>query len=254
MGVRFNPEMGFNRRTDYRLSSVSVTYSPRPARSTLIRKFEYRIEGDYRSNHDNRMLDNKIDASFSIEFQNSSRFGIGVEKKKEFIDYNWEIREGFLIPRGTYSGYDYSVGAESDKGRAIAGAGDFDVGDYYTGHNTSFGLSGIVTRIQPIRMEINYTHHYVDLPEVSFHTNTLGLRMFYFFSTKLYLKAYIQWNDDKLHNEGKEKVISNILLRWIYSPESNLYVVYNDGRLIGPGNEEITNRTFMIKATFLWRK
>jgi hypothetical protein len=30
--------------------------------------------------------------------------------------------------------------------------------------------------------------------------------------------------------------------------------VYNDGRLIGPGPNEITNRTFMIKATFFWRK
>ncbi len=254
IGVRFNPEMGFNRRTDYRLTTASATYSPRPERSTVIRKFEYDLEGNYRSDHNNRMLDNEIDASFSIEFQNSSRFSIGVEQNKEFIDYDWEVREGFLIPTETYTGFEYSVSAESDKGRTIAGEIDFDYGDYYTGHNTSLGLSGTVTRIQPVRMEIDYTHHYVDLPEGSFHTNTLGFRMFYFFSTALYLKAYVQWNDDKLYFEGKEKIISNFLLRWIYSPASNLYLVYNDGRLIGPGNAEITNRTLMIKATFFWRK
>ena len=76
----------------------------------------------------------------------------------------------------------------------------------------------------------------------------------YFFSTELYLKAYVQWNDDKVYNFGKEKIISNLLLRWIYSPESNLYLVYNDGRLVGPGESEIVNRTFMVKATFFWRK
>ena len=103
-------------------------------------------------------------------------------------------------------------------------------------------------------MEIDYAHNYIDLPQGHFHTNTLGLRMFYFFSTELYLKAYVQWNDDKLYFDGKERVISNVLLRWIYSPASNLYLVYNDGRLIGPDHTELSNRTFMVKATFFWRK
>ncbi|UCF04056.1 MAG: carbohydrate binding family 9 domain-containing protein [bacterium] len=254
IGVRFNPEMGFNRRSDYRLNTASVEYSPRPKGSTVIRKFEYQIEGNYRSNHDNRMLDSEVETSFSIEFQNSSRFGIDIERSNEYIDEDWEVREGFLVPTGTYTGYNYSINAESDKGRAIAGGIDVNYGDYYTGHNTSFGLSGTVTYIHPIRMEIDYSHNYVDLLEGSFHTNTLGLRMFYFFSTELYLKAYVQWNDDKLYNEGKERIISNVLLRWIYSPASNIYLVYNDGRLIGPGPNEIKNRTFMIKATFFWRK
>jgi len=99
-----------------------------------------------------------------------------------------------------------------------------------------------------------FSYQYVDLPEGSFHTNTLGLRMFYFFSTDLYLKAYVQWNDDKYYNAGKEKVVNDILLRWIYSPACNLYLVYNDGRLIGPGNNEIINRTLMVKVTYFWRK
>jgi len=254
IGVRFNPEMGFNRRTDYRLSTVSATYSPRPKNSRVIRQFEYQIEGDYRSDHENRLLDTKAEASFQIEFQNSSRFDIGVERNKEYIDYDWEVREGFLIPTGTYTGYDYSVGLESDKSRSIAGEISLNYGDYYTGHNASLGLDGTITSIHPIRMEIDYTHNYVDLPQGHFHTNTLGLRMFYFFSTELYLKAYVQWNDDKLYFDGKERVISNVLLRWIYSPASNLYLVYNDGRLIGPDRTELSNRTFMVKATFFWRK
>lgn len=254
IGVRFNPEMGFNRRTDYRLTKASAEYSPRPKKSTVIRKFGYQIEGSYRSDHDNVMLDSEVGVSFSIEFQNSARFSIDANRNREFVDYDWEVREGFLVPTGTYAGFDYSMRVESDKSRSIAAEMNVNHGDYYTGKNTSLGLSGTVTRIHPIRMEIDYTHNYVDLPEGSFHTNTLGLRMFYFFSTELYLKAYVQWNDDKLQHGGKERVISNVLLRWIYSPMSNLYLVYNDGRLIGPGQNEIVNRTFMLKATFFWRK
>jgi len=254
IGARFNPEMGFIRRTDFRLSNASIEYSPRPKGSSVIRQFGYQLQGSYRSDHDNRMLDNEIQASFSIEFQNSSRFGINIQRESEFIDYDWEVREGFLIPEGTYTGFMYSLSAESDKSRAIAGGIDIDYGSYYTGHQMSFGLDSTITRIRRLRMELNYRHNYIHLPEGSFHTNTLGLRMFYFFSTDLYLKAYIQWNDDKYYNAGRERIVSDILLRWIYSPACNLYVVYNDARLIGPGNNEIVNRTLMLKVTYFWRK
>ena len=254
VGARFNPEIGFIRRTDFRLSSASIEYSPRPKDSAVIRQFGFQLEGSYRSDHDNRMLESEIGASFSINFQNSSRFSINLQRQSEFIDYDWEVREGFLVPEGTYTGYMYSINGESDKSRAIAGEIDIDYGSYYTGRQMRFGLNGTITSIRWMRMEVDYNHNYIDLPEGAFHTNTLGLRVFYFFSTELYLKAYVQWNDDKYFNAGKEKIVSDILLRWIYSPACNLYLVYNDSRLVGPGPHEITNRTLMIKVTYFWRK
>ena len=103
-------------------------------------------------------------------------------------------------------------------------------------------------------MELDYRHNNIQLPDGKFRTNTLGLRMFYFFSTDLYVKAYIQWNDDKHFNAGRERIVSDILLRWIYKPACNFYVVYNDARLVGPGSTEIINRTLMLKVTYFWRK
>lgn len=200
------------------------------------------------------MLKNEVGASFSIVFQNSARVNIHASRDVEFIDYDWELRKGFLIPSGTFTGYDVSMSAQSDRGRAIAGSFKINYGDYYTGQNARLGITGIVTSVQPIRLEVSCAHNYIDLPQGSFHTNTRGLRVYYFFSTELYLKAYTQWNDDKLNFDGRERVISDVLLRWIYSPESNLYLVYNDGRLIGPNQTEIINRTLMVQATFFWRK
>ena len=254
VGANFNPGIGYIRRTDFRLSSASLEYSPRPNKSSVVRQFHYQLDGKYRSDHGNRMLDNNLDASFSIELQNSSRFSFNIQQEGEFVDYDWEVRDGFLIPKGTYSGYSISIGADSDKSRPIAGGVDIDYGRYYTGHQTSFRLNSTITRIRRIRMEASYSHNYVNLPEGSFNTNTFGLRMLYFFSTELYLKAYMQWNDDKHYNAGMERIVSDILLRWIYSPACNLYVVYNDGRLVGPGNNEIVNRTLMVKVTYFWRK
>ncbi len=254
IGARFNPEMGFNRRADFRLAEGSFGYNPRPKKNSKIRQFNYQINGAYRRDHNGVMLDNEAEFSFGITFQDSSRINLGLERSEEFVDYNWELREGYLVPIGTYKGYAYSIGLQSDKGRSVAGEIDLRTRDYYRGRNASLNLSSTITKIHPIRIELSYEHNYVDLPEGHFHTNTLGVRAFYFFSTSLYLKAYSQWNDDRLNFGGGERVINNVLLRWIYSPESNLYLVYNDGRLIGPGHAEIINRTFMIKATFFWRR
>ena len=254
IGAQFNPEMGFIRRTDFRLSNASIEYAPRPKQSSVIRQFGYQLEGRYRSNHENRMLDNEIEASFSIEFQNSSRFSFNIQRQSEFIDYDWEVREGFLIPKGTYTGFMVSLNAQSDKSRAIAGGIDIDYGNYYSGHQMSFGLDSTITRIRRLRMELEFRHNNIRLPDGNFRTNTLGMRMFYFFSTDLYVKAYLQWNDDKYYNAGRERIVSDVLLRWIYRPACNLYVVYNDARLVGPGNTEIVNRTLMVKVTYFWRK
>jgi hypothetical protein len=254
IGARFNPEVGFLRRTDFRLSSASIEYAPRPKNSSVIRQFEYQLEGSYRSDHGNQMLDNEIEASFSIKFQNSAELRFEVERQGEFIDYDWEVREGIIVPKGTYTGFRYSLNAESDKGRAIAGTLDLDYGYYYDGRQASLGLTGTITRIRRVRMELDYRHNDIRLPDGKFRTNTLGLRMFYFFSTNLYVKAYLQWNDDKHFNEGRERIVSDVLLRWLYKPACNFYVVYNDARLVGPGNTEIINRTLMLKVTYFWRK
>jgi hypothetical protein len=200
------------------------------------------------------MLDNNLEASFSIEFQNSARFSFNIERESEYIDYDWEVREGFLIPEGTYTGLRYSLNTQSDKSRPLAGGINIDYGSYYSGHQLSIGLDSTITSIRRLRTELDYRYNYISLPEGSFRTNTLGLRMIYFFSTDLYVKAYLQWNDDKYDNAGRERIVSDILLRWIYSPACNLYVVYNDTRLVGPGSDEIANRTLMVKVTYFWRK
>lgn len=254
VGARFNPEMGFIKRTDYRLTTASTSYSPRPERSSFIRQFSYSFSGKYQTDHNNKMLDNNLNASMEIKFQNSSELKIGSQREREYLNYNWEVREGLIIPTGSYASYDYYLEAKTDVSRPISGEFDLSYGDYYTGSRFSSSIGSVITSIPGIRMEVEYDYNHVDLPLRSFKTNTLGIRAFYFFSTELYFKAYVQWNDDKLKFAGREKIISNFLVRWIYSPGSDLYLLYNDGRMIGPGKDEINNRTIMLKITYLWRK
>jgi hypothetical protein len=254
IGADFNPEMGYVRRVDYRLTSGSISYSPRPGNDRVIRQFSYEVDGLYRTDHANRMLDSEVGVDFDIHFQNSARISLGVERSREFVDEDWEVREGYPVPMGTYEETQFSSRLRSDPSLPLAGELDLRLGDYYTGNNVRIGIQGSVTTIPRLRMELDYRWNRISMPQGRFQTHTLGIRTYYYFSTQLYFKAYLQINDDRLEYQGREKVVGNFLLRWIFSPGSNFYLVYNDIRLAGPGRDEIQNRTFMLKTTFFWRK
>ena len=127
-------------------------------------------------------------------------------------------------------------------------------GDYYTGKSLRLDPELTIYNFDRIRMDANVSYNFVDLPVGSFTAKTLGFRFYYYFSTKLYLKTYLQWNDDRKANEGNQISLANVLLHWIYKPGSDFYLVFNEGRLINASYQEITNRTIMLKATFFWRK
>ena len=253
IGENFTPKVGFVRRLGYRNTRASASFSPRPDMAA-IRQLTYSVSGRHRTDHNGTRLDRSVSASWGIQFQNSSRFSLGISRGEEFLDFDWEVREGFLIAMANYAQWRYSVSFRSDPSRRISGRIYTGFGDYFTGSNWSLNTSANVTLIPRTRFELSYRHNTVSLPQGDFDTDTYGVRAFYFFSTELFVKAYVQLNDDRLAYDGREKTVANIMLRWIYSPGSNFFLVYNDGRLRGPGNDDILNRAIMAKATFFWRK
>lgn len=250
----FNAEMGFVRRTDIRRTSASFTFSPRPERFTSIRKFNYSIAGNYLTDHRNHLLDKNIDLSYSINFQNSARLSLSIDRDYEFLPDTWEVRPGIAIPASVYEGYSYSSRFSSSESRTIAMDVSFSRSDYYTGARNSFGGGFNIRNIKKLLLNIDYQFNRVNLPQKRFNTFTLSNRVIYAFSTSMYLKAYIQYNSDRLRYDGRVKWNANILFRYIYRPGSDFYLVYNQEQLKGSQNNELTNRTLMAKVVYFWRK
>jgi len=126
--------------------------------------------------------------------------------------------------------------------------------DYYTGTKKSLGGGFNFRNINKLLLNSNYQFNQVSLPNNKFNTFTLSNRIIYAFSTSMYLKAYIQYNSDRLRYYGRVKWNANILFRYIYRPGSDFYIVYNQEQLVGSNNNELTNRTFMAKVVYFWRK
>ena len=250
----FNAKMGYVRRTNIKSTSSNLEFNPRPKRWKSIRQISYRLRHKYLTDHQNNMLEAELNSSFSINFQNSARIFGGIERNYEYLDEDWEVRPDIWIPKDTYKSWRGYMWFFSNESADIACNLYASYGDYYTGKSLRAGPEVTIYNFDRIRMDADVSYNFVDLPDEGFTTKTIGFRLYYYFSTKLYLKTYLQWNDDRKANDGNQISIANVLLHWIYKPGSDFYLVFNEGRLISPSAQEITNRTVMLKANFFWRK
>ena len=249
----FNAEMGFIRRTNIRKTSTEIEHAPRPKNTSAIRQYHYQLHYDYVTNHTNRLLENDIRASFRIDFQNSSRISVGIDNKSEFIDELWEVREDLYIPVGTYNGWEAFAWLWTDESKDISTRLRSSYGNYYTGRRLEIGQTLVLKNIQKFRADIDFNYNHVQLPDGSFDVRTLGCRIYYYLSTNLFIKAYLQWKDDKKANDGNRIALSNILFRWIYDPGSDIYLVYNEGWNLGPLGNQLSNRSILLKLTYYWQ-
>jgi len=250
----FNPEMGFIRRTDIKKSSGGITFSPRPKRWKSIRQFEFQVNGEYQNDHDNLLLNRKVAGEFQIRFENGANFQIRAEREYEFLSYDWEVRDNYVIPIGGYTSTTGRITMRTERTNALSGSLTLSGGGYYTGNKYSGRASMDLKLFNRFRGNLEYNYNWVDLPVGEFHTNAASTRLSYSFNPDLYIKAYVQLLDDKLNNDGQYVVSTNILFHYIYKPGSNFYLVFNEGRSVGAGNEIIENRTLMTKFTYFFRK
>ena len=248
------PKWVMSEEPGLKITEADLGFSPRPNIFPTVRQFLFRFGGNYMTDQHQNMLEAEFGPMFGIRFQNSARIYLGTQRQQEYVDEDWEVRPGFIVPMDTYQGWNSFLWITSNESKNVSGGFRSNYGDYYTGKRLSLGPEILVTTTNRLRAEFNFDMNYVSLPEGDFTAQTFGCRIFYYFSTKLYIKAYIQLNDDRLANEGDSVTLANLLLRWTYRPGSDFYIVYNDRRLFGASAGQIANRTLMAKATFFWRK
>jgi hypothetical protein len=79
-------------------------------------------------------------------------------------------------------------------------------------------------------------------------TNLVSSRLTYTLSPRMFVAALLQYQS------RTDSLSTNARFRWEYLPGSELFVVYSDGRdTLRRGFPEIVNRSFVVKATRLFR-
>jgi uncharacterized protein DUF5916 len=250
VGDKFNPEIGFMRRTDFRRSSIGARFSPRPKSNRLIRRLDWEAGYDYITDSRRTRVENRqLSGTFQVDFENSDQWTLDYLHDFEYLPRSFEIATGIIVPIG---GYDYDtvrMTYELGQQRSVSGRLSVATGTFYDGHKREANFtSGRVALTARVSIEPGVTMNWIDLPQGRFTNRLLTARGIFTPSPRMLISSLVQYN------ASDETVSSSVRLRWEYVPGSELFFVYSDGRNTSeapmPG---LVNRSVAIKLTRLLR-
>ena len=249
----FLPEIGFVRRDNFRRTSVSGRFSPRPATVDAVRQFVLEGSFDYFLTADTGDLETRqVQVAFQTEFENSDQFGVRVSDSYELVRLPFSPGRGITIPVGGYrfsdAGITYALGPQ----RPLNGRVEVTAGGYFGGTIRSVSLSrGRIDLFPNVSVEPSLSFNWIDLPHGSARTDLAVTRVNYTFSSRMFLSGLLQYNSTN------RTVGTNLRLRWEYTPGSELFVVYTEEQNVEPlrpdRSMELRNRGFVVKVTRLFR-
>jgi hypothetical protein len=249
IGANFNPEVGFVRRGDVAMNYGLARFSPRLRRGGLVRQLTWQGEIDYNTNADGGVLeDRSLAGRFGVEFNSSDQVSITATRQYERLPLDFPIARGVVVPAGAYT-YQLVEGAYTlAQHRLFSGNASASYGSFYGGTRASAGYNGRVGFSPHFALEPNVTVNWVRLPYGDFTARLIGTRVVVSPSPRLAFSSLTQVNS------STRTVTSSVRMRWEYTPGSDLYVVFSDGRgTSAAGLPGLQNRSFAIKATRLFR-
>jgi hypothetical protein len=249
VGARFNPEIGFVRRTDIRKHYGLVRFSPRPKNNTRVRRYSYTGTFNYIENGRGRLDLRTGHGEFATEYQNGDRFIAGFDRTYEYLPQPFRIATGITLPVG---GYDYGttrIGYTLGLQRKVSGTVLFERGPFYTGQKTAVTLTRGRTNIRPqLSIEPGLSINHVELDEGTFTAKLITSRVTYSLSPRTFVSALLQYVS------SSHTMAANVRLRWEYHPGSELFVVYNEQRdTMARQFPDLANRALIIKVNRLFR-
>jgi hypothetical protein len=245
----FNPEVGFVRRTDAAWNIASARFSPRFAQGRLIRRLSWQGDIEYISNAAGDVLeDRSVAGRFGVEFNSSDQVNVAVFRRFERLPFDFPIATGVTVPAGgyTYNGLDVSYTLAQQ--RKVSGTVAASHGSFYGGTRTAATYSGRIAFSPHIGIEPNIGLNWVSLPFGDFTARLVGVRLAVAPTARLGFSALTQFNP------SARSLTSSARMRWEYTPGSELFVVYSDGRDTGARQfPSLQNRSIAVKATRLLR-
>ena len=246
VGENFDPEVGFAPRTDVRRFRSSARYRPL-VNNPWVRRFSFGPSLTYLMDRDNVLQTREIEVSLFTNLEIGDWIGLNYQHRFERLDESFEIHEDIIIPIDDYSFSSLGIFLFSNQGRRISSRASLDVGDFFGGTRTRFGVGGAYKVNHRLTFEGDYDFNRVKLPQGDFLTNGLSNRFTYSFSPDLFIRGFVQWNS------ANEIVGGNFLLNYRYRPGSDIYLVYNQAWNTEDGFHQ-RNRSLQFKTTYFWNR
>ena len=246
IGEDFNPEVGFVRRQGSRRFRGQMRFTPWP-RKFGIRRIFMGPEVDYILNQDDELETREFTLTNWFQLEQGSWINVEIRRTSEFLDEEFEIRDGVLIPVDDYNLTTLRTMIDTDEGRKISGRFGANYGTFFNGTNRGFDIQANFKPSGRLAFETQYQFNRVNLPnEDPFNVNIFGSRIVYAFTTTLFAKLFAQWNSDD------EVISTNFLLNYIYRPGSDFYLVFNQIYDSDGTKTALDESTVVAKMNYWW--
>ncbi len=246
VGPHFVPEMGFVLQNDLRRTSADLGYTYW-INGEKIRNINFSGGLIYSSLYNHDFFARRGEVGAHLLLESNDKFGYIFGTADERVYEPFTVGPITIQP-GDYTNPIHSLYFQSDASRPISLLATYGVMDYWGGDRQQLLVSNNFHPTPNLAIDLIYTYNTVDHPEGAFNTTTISNRILYAFTTDLFVKSYIQWNN--LDN----RFSANFLLGWEYRPGSDLYLVYNEirDRFDSP-NLAPRDRILMLKLTYNFR-
>jgi len=246
IGEDYAPEMGFVLENDLKRAALQGGYT-HWITAHGIRNLQYTGTLVYDTLFNGEFLGRRSGAAVKATMESNDIFGYTYSLADERIYDPFTVGPVTFTP-GDYANRSHNLTFESNASRPLSCKIDWGVMDYWNGDRRQLLLSNNFHPTPNLSVDLIYSYNTVDHPLGDFSTNTVSNRILYAFTTDLFVKSFVQWND------LEDRFSANLLLGWEYRPGSDIYIVYNEIRdQFESPNLAPRDRLLLLKWTYNFR-
>ena len=243
VGDQFNPEVGFLTRRGYRKADGFVMTRFRPARFAGIQELRPHVLSRHYWGLDDLYETGFTHMDVHWEWKNGYEVHTGVNLTQEGVRVPFEIYPGVFVPPGNYENAEANLVFMTNQGAPVSLNVTTYTGGFFAGHRNTVN-SRLRMRVgETFNTEVSYQVNDVDLPTGSFTANLLRTSVSYSFTTRAFLQALVQYNDQA------DLWSMNLRFGLLQAANTGLFVVYTDTRGLYDLIERParTDRSFIVK-------
>ena len=248
LGPGFRNELGFYRRVGMRKYLLETGLRPRSAslRAHGIRELHPHVGWSYQEDLSGFLLAKNLHSGMSVFFNNGAviEWSENPIFNRLTLPFRPNAKMAAPIPPGGYNWNEHQLYVISDQSRMFSASARFIFGGLYSG--TQRSVNGSVQFRPSYRFKasvgLQRTEAQLDLPNLRFVNNLTTVRTSYSFTTNMFVDALSQYD------ATSKQFNANVRFNLIHHPLSDLFIVYNDQRILTPDGP-IPGRGIIVKFT-----
>jgi len=243
LGEEFDPGLGFVRRRG--INHYYATFGVHPTVDRFgLQEINPYVMIDYFTNLKSVLETRSAEGGLGFTFEDRSRSNLTYKHLFERLFEPFRVsRSDLVVGAGNYETHEVAFSHRTNPSRVFSGNVSVSHGGYFEGTQTSYGVGGVWRPSPQVAFDLTFTRSEIALPGEELVADLAGLKVSVNPTTELLMTAFVQYNS------LNDAVVSNVRLRFIHAPLSDLYLVYSEQRDVR--GDLRTQHSVTLKATRL---